>query len=46
MIKRRNNIRSLNLPSDSTFASFAALQNENGGVKLNDILTWDMCPDF
>jgi hypothetical protein len=30
-----------------TFASFAdPLQNENGGVKLNDILTWDMCPDI
>jgi hypothetical protein len=29
------------------FASFAdPLQNENGGVKLNDILTWDMCPDI
>ena len=33
--------------SDPTFASFAdPLQNENGGVKLNDILTWDMCPDI
>jgi hypothetical protein len=34
-------------PSDHTFASFDdPLQNENGGVKLNDILTWDMCPDI
>jgi photosystem II stability/assembly factor-like uncharacterized protein len=29
------------------FASFAdSLQDEDGGVKLNDILTWDMCPDI
>ena len=33
--------------SNLTFASFAdPLQIENGGVKLNDILTLDMCPDI
>jgi photosystem II stability/assembly factor-like uncharacterized protein len=33
--------------SDLTLAAFAdPLQNENGGIKLNDVLTWDMCPDI
>jgi hypothetical protein len=35
------------LSDTTTFASYAdPLQDENGGVKLNDILTWDMCPDI
>jgi hypothetical protein len=35
---------SINPPQAAPFSD--ALQDEDGGVKLNDKLTWDMCPDI
>jgi len=32
--------------SDITAGFSDALQGEDGGIKLNDKLTWDMCPDI
>jgi hypothetical protein len=35
------------IASDISSSAFPdLLQNENGGIKLYDILTWDMCPDI
>ena len=35
------------IPSDTIEAAFSdPLQDENGGIKLYDELSWNMCPDI
>jgi hypothetical protein len=45
----RNNLMDrgyLYSPTNVRAAFSDPLQNEDGGIRINDVLTWDMCPDI